>query len=80
MFIKYLKGFRHVQVYFICCLVDDLSVAAAETGQLENTTVAARNMPVIVKNEVLSPGLCRLYFEDGGKQDISCASADGEKS
>lgn len=49
-----------------------VSVAVAETGQLQGSTKKAQNMPVIVKSEQVEPGLCRIHFEDGASKDISC--------
>lgn len=41
-----------------------------------NTEMAAldsvRNFPVIVKNEVLASGVCKLHFEDGRTKQVSC--------
>ena len=56
------------KVVLAIALIFNTSFTVAES-------VAARltqPVPIIIKFEVISPGLCRLHFEDGLQKDISC--------
>ncbi len=56
------------------------SSATAGSEPVKTTNAASsRNIPVIVKNEVITPKLCRLHFEDGSRKDVAC-NANGKKS
>jgi hypothetical protein len=46
--------------------------AVASSDQLTSTSAPAHNIQVIVKNELVSPGLCRLHFENDTTRDVAC--------
>lgn len=54
-------------------------VAVASTEQqLQSNSASKHVLPVIVKNELVSPGLCRLHFENSASKDVSCSHNDHE--
>ncbi|OQX15625.1 MAG: hypothetical protein BWK73_06285 [Thiothrix lacustris] len=48
--------------------------AVASSDQLASTSASATKsaIQVIVQNEVIAPGLCRLHFEDASTKDVAC--------
>jgi len=48
----------------------DIKDAVINNGAPEYTSV--RNLPVIIENEALSNGRCRLHLDTGIKLDVSC--------
>lgn len=47
------------------------AVAGADRLATEESATI-RNMPVIVKNEAVAPGLCRLHFDDATSREVTC--------
>lgn len=58
-------------------LIMAVSVAAAETKPADVSSTHV--LPVILKSEAITPGVCRLHFEDGTSKDISCTKSDNQK-
>lgn len=54
----------------------------ANTSAPEKETVytSVRNLPVIVKNEILSADTCRLSFESGLSKDVPCSPYAGTET
>ncbi|MEN9503815.1 MAG: hypothetical protein RI964_3100 [Pseudomonadota bacterium] len=49
-------------------LIINASFAVADSVPVKVT----QPIPVIVKFEVVTPGMCRLHFEDGAQKEIGC--------
>lgn len=45
---------------------------AEGTNATNNPTSSTRHFPVILDNQVIANGVCRLYFDDGTSQDVAC--------
>ena len=46
---------------------------ANNTGQTGDAAEhSVRNFPVIVKNEIVANGVCKLHFEDGHTREVTC--------
>ncbi|WML92274.1 hypothetical protein RCF98_08015 [Thiothrix lacustris] len=59
------------------CLLPTFAIAADHNATAPTAPAAAtasHSLPVIVKNEVIDFNLCRLSFENGTSQNVSCAS------
>lgn len=48
------------------------SLAIAE----DNQTAAGKQLPIIIKNELVKPGTCRLSFEDGDSKEVPCTKKE----
>ncbi|OQX06695.1 MAG: hypothetical protein BWK73_30345 [Thiothrix lacustris] len=59
---------------FIVTLTLSLTVfaAVASSDQLTSAPTASKGLQVIVQNEAVAPGLCRLHFEDASTKDVTC--------
>lgn len=59
---------------FIVTLTLSLTVfaAVASSDQLASAPTSGKNLQVIVQNETVAPGLCRLHFEDTSTKDVAC--------
>ncbi len=59
---------------FILTLTLSLTVfaAVASSDQLASAPTQGKSLQVIVKNEVVAPGTCRLHFENDTTQDVAC--------
>lgn len=44
------------------------SVAIADSSKSENKV----NLPTIIKNELVKPGMCLLTFAEGGSKEVPC--------
>lgn len=49
-----------------------LSGLVAAEESISSPKASKPVLPVIIKSELVKPDVCRLYFEDGLTQDISC--------
>lgn len=47
------------------------AVAGADRLTTEKSATILK-MPVIIKNEAVAPGLCRLHFENATSKDVPC--------
>ncbi|WMP19181.1 hypothetical protein [Thiothrix lacustris] len=56
------------------CLLPTFAIAADHNATAPVAATASHSLPVIVKNEVIDFNLCRLSFENGTSQNVSCAS------
>jgi hypothetical protein len=65
---------------FILTLTLSLTVfaAVASSDQLTSAPSAGKNLQVIVQNEAVAPGLCRLHFEDDTTKDVACTQTIAE--
>ncbi|EIJ35705.1 hypothetical protein [Thiothrix nivea] len=52
--------------------------AVAASDQLTTTPAAAHKLQVIIKNESIAPGTCRIHFEDASTKDVACAPSAAE--
>ena len=52
--------------------VSALSFANTSTPEEATVYTSVRNLPVIVKNEMVSTDTCRLSFESGLVKDVPC--------
>lgn len=52
--------------------------AVASSDQLTATTASSHKIQVIVKNEAVAPGTCRLHFEDDSTKDVACVQSVSE--
>ncbi|MGB3919397.1 hypothetical protein J9253_20330 [Thiothrix litoralis] len=59
---------------FIVTLTLSLTVfaAVASSDQLTAAPTQVKGLQVIVQNEAVAPGLCRLYFENDTTKDVAC--------
>ncbi len=46
--------------------------AVASSDQLASASATKNTIQVIVQNEAIAPGLCRLHFEDASTKDVAC--------
>ncbi|MDQ5769788.1 hypothetical protein [Thiothrix subterranea] len=46
--------------------------AVASSDQLASASATKSIVQVIVQNEAIAPGLCRLHFEDASTKDVAC--------
>ncbi|UOG93151.1 MAG: hypothetical protein L3K52_05315 [Candidatus Thiothrix sulfatifontis] len=46
--------------------------AVASSDQLASAPTTKSTVQVIVQNEVIAPGVCRLHFEDTSTKDVAC--------
>ncbi|QQZ29456.1 hypothetical protein HMY34_12105 [Thiothrix subterranea] len=46
--------------------------AVASSDQLASASATKSTVQVIVQNEAIAPGLCRLHFEDASTKDVAC--------
>jgi hypothetical protein len=44
----------------------------ASSDQLTSAPAATKGLQVIVQNEAVAPGVCRLHFEDASTKDVTC--------
>lgn len=58
-------------------LASTLIIQASFVATAAETATIAQPLPVIVKYEKGEQGTCRLYFENGSEQDISCRKIAG---
>lgn len=65
---------------FILTLTLSLTVfaAVASSDQLTSAPASGKNLQVIVQNEAVAPGLCRLHFEDSTTKDVACTQTIAE--
>ncbi len=59
-----------VALFFLSASFADIKDVVFDSSTAEVTSV--RNLPVIMENEVLSNGRCRLHLDTGVKIDVSC--------
>ncbi|MEB4592627.1 hypothetical protein VSS37_16710 [Candidatus Thiothrix sp. Deng01] len=52
--------------------------AVAASDQLTANASSAHKLQVIVQNETIGPGACRLHFEDNTTKDVACALVEGK--
>lgn len=60
---------------FATTLTLSLTVFAAVASSAQLTSPPAttkNNIRVIVQNEAIAPGLCRLHFENAETKDVAC--------
>lgn len=58
---------------FAMTIVLSLSVFAAVAASDRLTTAStAQKLPVIMKNEIVASGTCRLHFADHSTKDVAC--------
>ena len=57
------------------CLLPTFAIAADHNATAPAAATASHSLPVIVKNEVIDFNLCRLSFENGTSQNVSCTSS-----
>ncbi len=46
--------------------------AVASSDQLTSAPATKNSIQVIVQNEAIAPGLCRLHFENASTKDVAC--------
>lgn len=46
--------------------------AIASSDQLVLAPASKNTIQIIVQNEVIAPGLCRLHFENASTKDVAC--------
>lgn len=46
--------------------------AVASSDQLVSAPTTKNTIQVIVQNEAIAPGLCRLHFENASTKDVVC--------
>lgn len=47
-------------------------LASVATANTDKPVVSVHILPVIVKSDLIKPGVCRLYFEQGNTKDVPC--------
>lgn len=50
------------------------NISAQEKTSGNTATKSKQHFPVIIQNEVISAGVCRLHYSDGTFREVSCKS------
>ncbi|HPQ95429.1 MAG: hypothetical protein KDI44_03630 [Thiothrix sp.] len=58
-------------------LLTSTASSRAETGDNDPQVHSVRHFPVIVRNETIAAGLCKIHFDNGKTLEVRCNNQPG---